>query len=172
MTHPLIQAIEKDYLKTDLPDVFTGDTVKVMVLIKEGNKERTQAFEGVVIRKSGSGTSATVTVRRVFQGIGVERIFLLHSPKVADIKILRRGDVRRSRIYYMRGRSGKAARIREKVGAVLNTGEKVKKKSRKALKIEAAKAAAANPAPAAEAKPVEAPKKAAETSAPVTEENS
>lgn len=137
MTNPLIQEIEKDYLKAELPEVFTGDTVKVMVRIKEGNKERTQAFEGVVIRKSGSGTSATVTVRRVFQGVGVERIFLLHSPKVASIKVQRRGDVRRSRIYYMRGRSGKAARIREKVGAILPT-EKKAKKSKKAEKAEPA----------------------------------
>jgi len=126
MTNELIRDIEAAYLKKELPEIYPGDTVKVMVLIKEGNKERSQGFEGIVIRKAGSGTSATVTVRRVFQGVGVERVFLLHSPKVADIKVLRRGDVRRSRIYYMRGRSGKAARIREKVGALLSAGKKGK----------------------------------------------
>lgn len=115
MNHPLIQAVEADHLKQDLPEIKPGDTVRVSVRIKEGNKERLQAFEGLVIRLGGHGTGKTMLVRRVFQGIGVERVFLLHSPRVESIKVLRHGRVRRARLYYMRGRAGKAARIREKL---------------------------------------------------------
>lgn len=93
-----------------------GDTVKVFVKIREGGKERTQGYEGVIIKRSGSGVSETVTVRRVFQGIGIERVFLLHSPRVEKITVQRRGDVRRSKLYYLRARTGKATRIKEKVG--------------------------------------------------------
>ena len=124
MSMEIIKQVEQEYLKTDLPEVFPGDTVKVGVRIREGKKERIQGYEGVVIRKSGGGTSETITVRRVFQGVGVERIFLIHSPKVESIRVLRRGAVRRARLYYMRGRSGKAARIREKVGAALPSTKK------------------------------------------------
>lgn len=92
-----------------------GDSVKVYVLIKEGNKERTQAFEGVIIKKQGAGFRKTITVRRVFQGIGVERVFPLHSPKIESIKVLRKGKVKRAKLYYLRERTGKAARIKEKV---------------------------------------------------------
>ncbi len=145
MTHPLIHTIEQAYTKAELPDINTGDTVKVNVRIREGAKERLQAFEGVVIRQAGSGTSRTITVRRVFQGIGVERIFLLHSPRVEGIKVLRRGRVRRSRIYYMRGRAGKAARIREKLSAY-----KLDEANKKAAKKAAPKADAPKPEPAAE----------------------
>lgn len=114
MTTDLVKEIENEYLKADLPEVNPGDTVKVMVRIREGNKERLQGYEGVVIKLAGAGVSKTVTVRRVFQGVGVERVFLLHSPKVESIKVLRRGDVRRAKLYYLRQRTGKAARIREK----------------------------------------------------------
>jgi large subunit ribosomal protein L19 len=114
MTTDLIREIEKEYLKTDLPAVNPGDTVKIVVRIREGNKERLQGYEGVVLKLAGAGVSRTVTVRRVFQGVGVERVFLLHSPKVDSIKVLRRGDVRRAKLYYLRERTGKAARIREK----------------------------------------------------------
>lgn len=124
MATDLIREIEQEYLKDEIPQLEPGDTVKVMVRIIEGKRERLQGFEGVVIRTAGSGTSATVTVRRVFQGVGVERVFLLHSPKVESIKVLRRGDVRRARLYYMRGRAGKAARIREKIGATVTTKKK------------------------------------------------
>ncbi len=124
MATDLIREIEQEYLKDEIPELEPGDTVKVMVRIIEGKRERLQGFEGVVIRTAGSGTSATVTVRRVFQGVGVERVFLLHSPKVESIKVLRRGDVRRARLYYMRGRAGKAARIREKIGATVTTRKK------------------------------------------------
>jgi large subunit ribosomal protein L19 len=113
--HPLIQSINQTQLKTDLPDLNPGDTVKVTVRIKEGNKERLQGYEGVIIKLQNGGINKTVTVRRVFQGVGVERIFLLHSPKVDSIKVLRRGAVRRAKLYYLRQRTGKSARIREKV---------------------------------------------------------
>jgi large subunit ribosomal protein L19 len=115
MTHPIIKEIEQMYAKSELPDMAPGDTVKVMVRIKEGNKERLQGYEGVVLKIQGAGLSRTVTVRRVFQGVGVERAFLLHSPTVDSIKVLRRGKVRRARLYYLRQRTGKAARIRERV---------------------------------------------------------
>jgi large subunit ribosomal protein L19 len=115
MSQQLIREIEQEYMKESLPKLNPGDTVKVMVRIKEGNKERLQGYEGVIIKFSGCGISRTVTVRRVFQGIGVERVFLLHSPKVDSITMLRRGRVRRAKLYYLRERSGKAARIREKV---------------------------------------------------------
>lgn len=111
----LIKEIENEYLKSDLPELNPGDTVKVMVRIVEGNKERLQGYEGVIIKLAGAGVNKTMTVRRVFQGVGVERVFLLHSPKVESIKVLRRGDVRRAKLYYLRSRTGKAARIREKV---------------------------------------------------------
>ncbi len=111
----IIAELETEQKKDKLPDVEPGDSVKVFVRIKEGNKERTQAFEGVVIKKQGSGFRKTITVRRVFQGIGVERVFPLHSPRIENIKILRKGKVRRSKLYYLRERTGKSARIREKV---------------------------------------------------------
>ncbi len=114
MTTEFIKEIEKEYLKADLPALNPGDTVKVMVRIREGNKERLQGYEGVIIKLSGAGVSKTITVRRVFQGVGVERVFMLHSPKVESIKVLRYGDVRRAKLYYLRTRTGKAARIREK----------------------------------------------------------
>lgn len=117
MTTEFIKEIEKEYLKSDLPELNPGDTVKVMVRIREGNKERLQGYEGVIIKMAGAGVSKTVTVRRVFQGVGVERVFLLHSPKVESIKVLRRGDVRRAKLYYLRSRTGKAARIREKTSS-------------------------------------------------------
>jgi large subunit ribosomal protein L19 len=114
MATDLIKEIEQEYLKKDLPELNPGDTVKVMVRIREGNKERLQGYEGVIIKFAGSGVSRTMTVRRVFQGVGVERVFLLHSPRVDSIKVVRRGSVRRAKLYYLRNRTGKAARIREK----------------------------------------------------------
>jgi large subunit ribosomal protein L19 len=113
--NPIIDEIEKKLLKSDLPEVSPGDTVKVFVRIVEGNKERLQAFEGVVIKKRGSALNKTITVRKVFQGIGVERVFPIHSPRIDSIKVLRKGDVRRAKLYYLRERSGKATRIKEKV---------------------------------------------------------
>ncbi len=106
--------VEKQYLRDDIPDFGPGDTVKVSVKIREGNRERVQAFQGVVIARRGSGTKETFTVRKVSFGVGVEKIFPLHSPAIASIEVLRRGDVRRAKLYYLRSRVGKAAKIKEK----------------------------------------------------------
>jgi len=104
--------IEKDYLRTDIPEFRSGDTVVVMVKIKEGNRERLQAFEGVVMRRRGGGTRSTFTVRKVSYGIGVERVFPLHSPAIESVSVKGRGKVRSARLYYLRGLKGKAARIK------------------------------------------------------------
>ncbi|MGD2029209.1 MAG: 50S ribosomal protein L19 [Desulfobacterales bacterium] len=111
---PIIRQLEREMMRLDIPDFAAGDTVKVYVKIKEGEKERIQMFQGVVISKRGSGTGATFTVRKVSYGIGVERIFPLHSPAIDKIEVITRGRVRRSKIYYLRKLRGKAARIRER----------------------------------------------------------
>ncbi|MEB3273142.1 MAG: 50S ribosomal protein L19 [Prochlorothrix sp.] len=110
----LIRKIEAEHLKDDLPTIYPGDTVRVGVSIKEGNKERVQPYEGVVIAMRRQGLNTTITVRRIFQGVGVERVFLLHSPLVADIKVMRRGKVRRAKLYYLRDRVGKATRVKQR----------------------------------------------------------
>jgi large subunit ribosomal protein L19 len=110
----IIRSIEAEQLKTNLPIIHVGDTVKVGVKIQEGNKERVQPYEGVVIAKRSGGINATITVRRIFQGVGVERVFLLHSPRVDSIKIVRRGKVRRAKLYYLRDRVGKATRVKQR----------------------------------------------------------
>lgn len=117
MTTDLVKEIEKEYLKAELPKLNPGDTVKVMVRIREGNKERLQGYEGVILKISGAGISKSITVRRVFQGVSVERVFMLHSPRVDSIQVIRRGAVRRAKLYYLRERTGKAARIKEKTTA-------------------------------------------------------
>jgi len=110
----LITAFEREQQKNDLPDIFVGDTVRVGVRISEGNKERVQPYEGVVISKRHGGLNQTITVRRIFQGIGVERVFMLHSPQVASIKVERRGKVRRAKLFYLRERVGKATRVKQR----------------------------------------------------------
>ena len=110
----VIEAIEREQMRLDIPDFRAGDTVKVHAKIKEGDKERIQVFQGVVIRKSKGKMGATFTVRKVSYGIGVERIFPVHSPNIDKVEIVSRGMVRRSRLYYMRKLKGKAARIKEK----------------------------------------------------------
>ena len=110
----VIEAIEKKQMRVDLPALRIGDSVKVHVKIREGEKERIQIFEGVVIRHHRGNTGATFTVRKMSYGVGVERIFPLHSPHVDKIEVLRHGRVRQSRLYYLRDRVGKAARIRER----------------------------------------------------------
>lgn len=109
----IIAEITKDQLRTDLPEFRPGDTVRVHVKILEGNRERIQAFEGVVIKRRGGGISETFTVRKVSYGVGVERTFPLHSPKIAKLEVVRRGKVRRAKLYYLRNLRGKAARIKE-----------------------------------------------------------
>jgi large subunit ribosomal protein L19 len=110
----VIEAIEREQMRQDIPDFRAGDTVKVHAKIKEGDKERIQVFQGVVIRKRKGKMGATFTVRKVSYGIGVERIFPVHSPNIDKVEIVSRGMVRRSRLYYMRKLKGKAARIKEK----------------------------------------------------------
>lgn len=110
----VIEAIEKEQMRLDIPDFKAGDTIRVHARIKEGEKERIQIFQGVVIRKRKGGTGATFTVRKVSYGIGVERIFPLHSPNIDKVEIVSRGKVRRGRLYYLRKLRGKAARIKEK----------------------------------------------------------
>ncbi|MFZ5687341.1 MAG: 50S ribosomal protein L19 [Bacillota bacterium] len=109
-----MRSIEAAQLKKDVPDMRPGDTVKVYVKVKEGNRERLQMFEGVVIRRRGSGMNETFTVRRVSYGVGIERTFPANSPRIDKIEIVRRGKVRRARLYYLRDLVGKAARIRER----------------------------------------------------------
>ena len=113
MQEKLIELVEKDQLKTDIPEFKAGDTVAVHYKVKEGNKERIQVFEGVVIRVSGGGISKNFTVRKVSSGVGVERIMPINSPLIEKIEVKRIGKVRRSRLYYLRELSGKAARIKE-----------------------------------------------------------
>ena len=110
----LISSFESSQLKSHLPEIYVGDTVKVGVRISEGNKERIQPYEGVVIAKRHGGMHQTITVRRIFQGIGVERVFMLHSPQVATINVERRGKVRRAKLFYLRDRVGKATRVKQR----------------------------------------------------------
>jgi large subunit ribosomal protein L19 len=110
----VIKEIEKEQLRTDAPDFAPGDTVKVLYLVREGAKERIQAFEGICIARKGGGIDETFTVRKISSGIGVERIFPLHAPTVSGVEVVRRGRVRRAKLYYLRDRRGKAARITEK----------------------------------------------------------
>ncbi|MBW1783216.1 MAG: 50S ribosomal protein L19 [Deltaproteobacteria bacterium] len=110
----IMEALEKEQMRVDIPQFKAGDTVKVHAKIKEGEKERIQVFQGVVIRKRKGNTGATFTVRKVSYGIGVERIFPLHSPVIDKIEVITRGRVRRGRLYYLRNLRGKAARIKEK----------------------------------------------------------
>jgi large subunit ribosomal protein L19 len=110
----LIREVTQEYLKTDIPDFRPGDNLKVHVRLKEGEKERIQVFEGLVIARKHGGVSETFTVRKISSGVGVERTFPLHSPSIAMVEVTRRGRVRRAKLYYIRGLRGKAARIRER----------------------------------------------------------
>jgi len=111
----IIEELEAEQMKRDVPEFAPGDTLVVQVKVKEGNRERLQAFEGVVIAKRNRGLNSAFTVRKISHGEGVERVFQTYSPTVNQIKVVRRGDVRRAKLYYLRGRSGKAARIKEKI---------------------------------------------------------
>ena len=113
--NPIIKNLESEYTTRELPEINTGDTVRVSVKIVEGNKERLQAYEGTVIAQHGSGINKTITVRKVFQGVGVERVFLVYSPRIDKITVQRKGDVKRAKLYYLRERSGNATRIKEKI---------------------------------------------------------
>ncbi len=152
----IINSIEHEQLKSTIPDIKVGDTVRVHQRVKEGNRERIQVFEGVVIKKQNGGLNETFTVRRISYGVGVEKTFLVHSPLVEKVELVRVGKVRRAKLYYLRDRVGKAAKTKENVGADL-------KREEIALKEEVA-----------ESKAEEAPKaeeeaKAETTEAPVAE---
>ena len=111
----IIEALDKEQLRSDIPEFRAGDTVKVYVKVVEGTRERVQMFEGVVISRSGSGVREMFTVRRISYGVGVERTFPYHSPRIGRIEVVRHGVVRRAKLYYLRERSGKAAKIRERI---------------------------------------------------------
>ena len=111
----IIEQLEQEQLKKDIPGFSPGDTVTVQVKVKEGDRERLQAFEGVVIAKRNRGMNSAFTVRKISNGVGVERVFQTHSPAIGSIKVKRKGDVRRAKLYYLRELSGKSARIKEKL---------------------------------------------------------
>lgn len=119
----IIKSIEHEQLKSKIPMLKVGDTVKVHVKIKEGNRERIQVFEGIIIKKQGGGLNETFTVRRISYGVGVEKTFLLHAPSVEKVEVVRVGKARRAKLYYLRDRVGKAAKTKEKVGARIETKE-------------------------------------------------
>ena len=123
----ILKSIEHEQLKNKIPELNIGDTVRVHVRIKEGNKERIQVFEGIIIKKQGGGVNATFTVRRISYGVGVEKTFLVHSPMVEKVEVVRVGKARRAKLYYLRDRVGKAAKTKEKVGARIETKEIVVK---------------------------------------------
>jgi large subunit ribosomal protein L19 len=132
----IIQQLEAEQIKTNLPEFQPGDTVIVQIKVKEGDRERLQSYEGVVIARSNRGLNSSFTVRKTSHGEGVERVFQLHSPMIDNIQVVRRGNVRRAKLYYLRDLSGKAARIQEKVGKK----EKTKAPKEEAVKKEATKA--------------------------------
>jgi large subunit ribosomal protein L19 len=115
MTNPIIQALEAEQLKTNVPEFSPGDTVVVQVIVKEGDRVRSQAFEGIVIAIRNRGLNSAFTVRKISHGVGVERTFQTHSPQIESVTLKRRGDVRQAKLYYLRDLTGKAARIKEKL---------------------------------------------------------
>ena len=123
----ILKSIEHEQLKNKIPELRVGNTVRVHVRIKEGNKERIQVFEGIIIKKQGGGVNATFTVRRISYGVGVEKTFLVHSPMVEKVEVVRVGKARRAKLYYLRDRVGKAAKTKEKVGARIENREIVVK---------------------------------------------
>ena len=154
----IIKSIEHEQLKSKIPDIKIGDTVRVHQRVKEGNRERIQVFEGIVIKKQNGGLNETFTVRRISYGVGVEKTFLIHSPLVEKVELVRVGKVRRAKLYYLRDRIGKAAKTKENVGANLKREQIiVKEEAEKAREIEEEKKAEkAAEAKAEETKPVEA----------------
>ena len=119
----IIKSIEHEQLKNSIPDIKVGNTVRVHVKIKEGNKERIQVFEGIIIKKQGGGVNATFTVRKIAYGVGVEKTFLVHSPMVEKVELVRVGKARRAKLYYLRDRVGKAAKTKENTGARIENKE-------------------------------------------------
>ena len=149
----IIKSIEHEQLKNTIPDLKVGNTVRVHVKIKEGNKERIQVFEGIIIKKQGGGVNATFTVRKISYGVGVEKTFLIHSPLVEKVEVVRVGKARRAKLYYLRDRVGKAAKTKEDIGARIETKEIVIK----GAETEEAPVAEEVATPAVEEAKVEAP---------------
>ena len=149
----IIKSIEHEQMKNAIPDLKVGDTIRVHQRIKEGNRERIQVFEGIIIKKQGGGLNATFTVRRVAYGCGVEKTFLIHSPMVEKIEVVRVGKARRAKLYYLRDRVGKAAKTKENIGARIETKEIVIK----GAETEEAPVAEEVETPAVEEAKVEAP---------------
>ena len=160
----ILKSIEHEQLKNKIPELRIGNTVRVHVRIKEGNKERIQVFEGIIIKKQGGGVNETFTVRRISYGVGVEKTFLVHSPMVEKVEVVRVGKARRAKLYYLRDRVGKAAKTKEKVGARIETREIVIKEE-----VVPGESEAAEEATAEEVAEVAAEAKAAEEKA-ATEE--
>jgi len=129
----LIEELEKEHLKTEIPEFRVGDTLKVTIKIVEGTKERLQNFSGTLIARKGSGLSETITLYRVAYGSSMERVFMLHSPRLTEIEVTRRGKTRRSKLYYLRGMQGKKAKVKERIGVF---GKKAKAAAKVALKVE------------------------------------
>ena len=127
--NPIIKNLEAEYTTRELPDMNPGDTVRVFVKIVEGNKERIQVFEGIIIKKQGGGVNATFTVRKISYGVGVEKTFLIHSPLVEKVEVVRVGKARRAKLYYLRERTGKASKTKEMVGARIENKEIVVKEN-------------------------------------------
>ena len=119
----ILTSIEHEQMKNKIPELKIGNTVRVHVRVKEGNRERIQVFEGIIIKKQGGGVNATFTVRKISYGVGVEKTFLVHSPKIEKIEVTRVGKARRAKLYYLRDRVGKAAKTKEQVGARIETRE-------------------------------------------------
>jgi len=153
-------------MKNKIPALKVGDTVKVHVKVKEGNRERIQIFEGIIIKKQGGGVNATFTVRRISYGVGVEKTFLIHSPKVEKVEVIRIGKARRAKLYYLRDRLGKSAKTKEKLGARIETNEIVLKEE--IVEEPEAEEVVAVETPEVASAPEEAP--AIETEAPVVQE--
>ena len=133
----IIKSIEHEQLKNRIPDLKVGDTVRVHQRIKEGNRERIQVFEGIIIKKQGGSVNATFTVRRIAYGVGVEKTFLVHSPLVEKVEVVRVGKARRAKLYYLRDRVGKAAKTKEDIGARIENKEIVLKEEVAEAKVEA-----------------------------------
>ena len=164
----IIKSIEHEQMKNKIPDLKVGNTVKVHVRVKEGNRERIQVFEGIIIKVQGGGVNKTFTVRRIASGVGVEKTFLIHSPAVEKVEVTRVGKARRAKLFYLRDRVGKSAKTKEQVGARIETNEiTVKEDLTEEAKEEAKTAEEAMEEDAAQA-PEEAP--AVETDNPVVEE--
>ncbi|MDE5831312.1 MAG: 50S ribosomal protein L19 [Clostridia bacterium] len=134
----IIKAIEHEQLKSKVPVLDVGNTVKVHVKVKEGNRERIQVFEGIIIKKQGGGVNETFTVRKISYGVGVEKTFLLHSPNVEKVEVVRVGKARRAKLFYLRDRLGKSARTKEKVGARIETKEQLIKEELEEVPVEEA----------------------------------